>query len=112
MQHPTVADEWYPIGTQFIDSGSSTALNIPNLPLGFAKKGRLVYVAVVNVQIVGAWVRTDGNAVAATPLGGRMMNAGDYEVIYGTSAIENFRVVRASSGGSVVVEYYVFRATD
>lgn len=112
MQHPTVPDEWYPIGTQFIDSSSSAALSIPNLPLGFAKKGRLVFVAVMTVQIVGAWIRVDGNAVAANALGGRFMNPGDYEVIYGNSAIEKVRVVRASSGGSVVVEYYVFRATD
>lgn len=111
MQFPTVPDEWEPIGCQYIDAAASTPLTVPALGAGSIAKGA-IYVAVLTCQAVPAWIRTDGNAALASFTGGRQMQVGDYEVVYGIRAIQKIRLIRSGAGGSVAVEYYYFRPKD
>ena len=109
MQFPTVPDEWVPIpGCQYLDAAASTALTVPTLVSGQIPKGA-VYVAVLTCQVVPAYIRTDGIAVTAAVSGGRQMQPGDFEVVYGIQALKNIRLIRSATGGSVAVEYYYFR---
>jgi len=105
MQFPTVPDLWAPIGCQYLDAAVSTALTIPATSV----IGKSCYVAVLSAQVVGTWIRTDGQAVLASVSGGRLLPAGDHEVVYGREAISKLRVFRDGAGGSLAVEYYVFR---
>lgn len=113
-QFPDVVDAWEPIGNQFINAAASTALTVPVLGqgalIGQPAKGA-VYVGILTAQGVAQWIRTDGIAVAAVVTGGIRMISGDWRLIYGITNLKAVRVIREADGGSLAVEYFVFRPT-
>lgn len=112
MQLPGPAADWIPIASssQFIDSGSSTALTIPAVPTsgGRSVSGAKI-VAILFAQTQAQWIRTDGSAVTAAVTGGIKLAAGDYMIVYGSEALGGIRVIRDASGGSLAVAYYFYR---
>lgn len=100
---------WFPIGSQFIDASSSTALTVPAIPTG--TKGYVEFAAILVAQNVVQWLRFDGSAVTAAVTGGFAMQSGDFIIIRGRKNLDLVRVIRGSTGGSLGVTYYMLRGT-
>lgn len=100
---------WYPIGSQFLDVSSSTALTVPAIPAG--TKGYVEYAAILLAQNVVQWIRFDGSAVTAAITGGIGMQPGDFIILRGKKNLDLVRIIRGSTGGSMAVTYYMMRGT-
>lgn len=109
-QFPAPGPTWTPIsGHQFIQAASSTALTIPSaVSLGTTSGTGFQYVAILQAQGAGQWLRMDGQAVTAAYTGGKKLNDGDFLIVYGLAALKNVRVIQDTTGGSLVVEYYTY----
>lgn len=113
-QLPGPTGDWQPLGCQFIDVAVSTPLTIPALPVsGGSSRAGINYVGILLAQgAAGQWIREDGQAVVGTNTGGKFLNVGDWQFVYGLPALQAIRVIGAAGGGgtsSLAVTYYWYR---
>jgi hypothetical protein len=101
--------DWNPIGSQFLNPSSSTALTLPALPTG--QRGYTELAAVALCQSGGIWVRFDGQAVTTFVNGGLRMVPGDSFVLRSRNQISGVRVIKdVTMGGWLAITYYSVRA--